>query len=132
MTVNNTALIEYFSDKTGLPSKILQSYLDQPQTEYYNLKYYLTNAYFWHRISWGTIRDLFLSYLPTKMDVAMDIGFGCGLYSKLILKRTEKYIGVDSSRSAIELAKRLYHNSFNMKFICEDAAKSRWRRIQLI
>ena len=121
MAVKTDTLIEYFSDKLGLNPKTLSRYLNQRQTEYYNLEYYLAIAYYWHRISYGTIRELFLSYVRRKMDIAVDIGCGCGLYSQLVLERAREYIGVDSSRSAIELAKKIYENRLDMKFVCEDA-----------
>jgi len=57
------------------------------------------------------------------VNTCVDIGCGPGFRAQLILERADKYLGLDISRSAIELARRLYKNNPKMAFSLSDASK---------
>ncbi len=117
-------MIRYFAEKMGTDPETLGSYLKAPTREFYDAEYYLSMVYTWHSISYGIIKDLFLSSIPRKVTSALDIGCGPGLYTKLVLERAERYVGVDMSGAAISMAKRIHAPHPNIFFIQGDARKT--------
>ena len=114
--------LEYLSSKLGIEPKALEKYRHKQSEEFYDLEYYMRTTYSWYRDSYDTIREIFLSYVPKKVHLTVDAGCGIGLYSRMLLERTEGYIGVDTSKSAINLAKEVYKGNKRMKFLCADIA----------
>jgi SAM-dependent methyltransferase len=122
MNVERETLIDYFSDKLGIDPDVLSNYLTKSSDEYYNMEYFLNLAYYWYSISYDLIKGLFLSYIPAKVETAVDIGCGPGLYKQLVLERAEKYVGVDISRSVIDLSGDIYAGDPRSSFLLGDAA----------
>lgn len=114
-------MIRYFAEKLAVDRGTLRSYLENPSREFYDAEYYLSMVYTWHSISYDIIRELFLTSIPQKVHTALDIGCGPGLYTRLVRERAERYIGVDMSRPAVEMAKTIHTNDPNVLFFQGDA-----------
>lgn len=75
--------------------------------EIYNHEYFTTITEGWNKISYAAISSELLNdhRLKSGGNFVVDLGCGTGIYSNVLTKTDNRYIGIDMSSSALEIAK---------------------------
>jgi ubiquinone/menaquinone biosynthesis C-methylase UbiE len=59
----------------------------------------------------------FLSFLPAKSDIILDLGCGPGGLFPYLLKKSKQVIGIDSSEKMLEEARKTFSNQKRIKIV---------------
>lgn len=116
MELLDDRLISFFAKKFRVNTEFVRGILNQPIDEFYTVGYYLYVNYPWHEISHSMIENLFLQWIEPNKKAVLDVGCGPGFYTDLCLRVAKEYIGIDSSASAIQLARKIHSAKSRVQF----------------